>query len=59
LCVRSRGGWVWHFNNQNISQNAARETKPGHWATAGDYCYICAFRVVLSTNQEPQPTALK
>jgi hypothetical protein len=57
LCVRGRGGWSWHFNNQNIVQNAARETKPGGWATAGDYCYACAFRVLIATNQEPQPPA--
>jgi hypothetical protein len=56
LGVRSRGGWIWHDNNQNVSQNAARETRPGRWATAGDYCYVCAFRVLLSTNQaQPAP----
>ncbi|MGA2245014.1 MAG: choice-of-anchor R domain-containing protein [Verrucomicrobiota bacterium] len=57
LCVRGRGGWDWHFNNQNIVQYAGRETKPGRWATAGDYCYACAFRVLIATNREPQPLA--
>ena len=57
LCVRGQGGWLWRFNNQNIIQNSARETRREHWATAGDYCYICAFRVLLTTNQEPKPPA--
>jgi hypothetical protein len=50
LCVRG-GGWVWHYNNQDIAQMAARETGRKQWASAGDYCYCCAFRVLITTNQ--------
>ena len=51
--VRSDGGWVWHFNNQKIIQNSALEKKRNRWASAGDYCYIGAFRIVVMTNQQP------
>jgi hypothetical protein len=50
LCVRG-GGWVWHFNNQDLAQKAARETGRNQWASAGDYCYCGAFRVLVRTNQ--------
>lgn len=55
LYVRARGTpWTWHFNNQNIAQNAAQGTKPGRWAPAGDYCYASAFRILIATNSEPE-----
>lgn len=57
LYVRGSGPWTWHFNNQNIAQNARRETKRGKWASAGDYCYVCAFRVMISPNPEPDQPA--
>ena len=50
VCARTPGGWQWHFNDQNMMQNAARGTKRGRWATAG-YCAVCAFRVTIATNQ--------
>lgn len=53
LCVRG-GGWVWHFNNQDMAQKAARETGRKRWASAGDYCYCGAFRVLVTTNQLSQ-----
>lgn len=52
LSVRGRGAWNWHYNNQNIVQNAAREVRRKRWASAGDYCYVCAFRVLITTNQD-------
>jgi hypothetical protein len=50
--VRSDSGWLWHFNDQKIIQNAARETKRNRWASAGDYCYVSAFRIIVVTNQQ-------
>ena len=52
LCARSPGGWLWHFNDQNIIHNSAREVR-AKWASAGDYCYIGAFNIRISTNQPP------
>jgi hypothetical protein len=51
MCVKSTGLWRWHFNNRNITRNSAREISPGKWASAGDYCYVCAFSVTVSTNR--------
>jgi hypothetical protein len=51
MCVTSPGGWRWHFNNRNIVQNSARELKPRKWVSAGDYCYVGAFSVMIETNQ--------
>jgi len=56
LGVRGRGAWIWHFNNQNIAQNAAREVRREQWASAGDYCYICAFRILITADQDPKPS---
>ncbi|HVM46679.1 MAG TPA: hypothetical protein VMU04_01565 [Candidatus Acidoferrum sp.] len=53
LGARSRGGWVWHFNDQNVIHNTAREVRRGKWASAGDYCYVGAFSIRISTNQPP------
>jgi hypothetical protein len=53
LCARSESGWHWHFNNQNIVHNAARQVSLGKWASAGDYCYVSAFSVRVSTNEPP------
>jgi hypothetical protein len=48
----SARSWTWHFNDQKIIQSTARETEPGKWASAGDMCYVGAYRVsVVSTNR--------
>lgn len=60
LCARSKGGWRWKFNDQNIVHNSARETGRGKWASAGDYCFVGAFSIRVSTNpppEQPAPTA--
>jgi hypothetical protein len=57
LCARSKGGWRWKFNDQNIVHNSARETGRGKWASAGDYCYIAAFSIRVSTNLPPEQPA--
>jgi hypothetical protein len=54
LCARASGEWAWHFNNLNLIQNSARELKRGQWVSAGDYTYVCASSVKISTNE---PTA--
>jgi hypothetical protein len=51
MCVRSSGLWQWHFNDQSMVQNSTRQLTPRKWASAGDSCYLCAFRVMLTTNQ--------
>jgi hypothetical protein len=51
LGARSKGGWVWHFNDQNIVHNSARLAAKKIWASAGDYCYIGAFSIRITTNQ--------
>jgi hypothetical protein len=53
MCVETTGGWLWHYNNQNLAQNSARELRPRKWATAGDFCRFCAFSVLVTTNQSP------
>ena len=50
LAASSPGSWSWHFNNQNIVHNSARQVGKGKWASAGDYCYIGAFSIRVSTN---------
>jgi len=57
LCARSEGGWHWYFNNQNIVHGAARQTGPDEWASAGDFCYVPAFSIRVSTNQSPPTLA--
>lgn len=57
LGARSKGNWRWHFNDQNVVHNSARETGRNKWASAGDYCYIGAFSVRISTNAPPQTAA--
>ena len=57
LCARSQGGWSWHFNDQNVIHNTAREVKRGKWASAGDYCYVGAFSIRVSTNPPPAELA--
>jgi len=52
MCVETSGRWLWHYNNQNIVHNSAREFKPRKWATAGDFCHVCAFSVMITTNQQ-------
>jgi hypothetical protein len=53
LCARTTGAWRWHYNALNLIQNSARELKRGKWASAGDYTYVCAFSVKISTNEPP------
>jgi hypothetical protein len=53
LCASSRGAWSWHLNNQEIIHNTAREVSRGKWASAGDFCYVGAFSIRVSTNQPP------
>ncbi len=53
LCARSKGGWCWHLNDQNVVHNSAREVRRGQWASAGDYGTIGAFSIRVSTNQPP------
>jgi hypothetical protein len=53
ICANSPGRWIWHFNNQNIVHNSAREFQPRKWASAGDFCYVCAFSIMVTTNQQP------
>ena len=52
MCVETSGRWLWHYNNHNIVHNSAREFKPRKWATAGDFCHVCAFSVMITTNQQ-------
>jgi hypothetical protein len=51
LCARTTGDWLWHYNILNLIQNSAREVKRGKWASAGDYTYVCACSVKISTNE--------
>jgi len=51
VCARSSGGWRWNYNDQNVVHNSARELRRHRWASAGDYCYVGAFSVMVSTNQ--------
>jgi hypothetical protein len=53
LCVRTSGDWRWHYNNLDLVQNSALELRRGKWASAGDYTYVCAFSVGISTNELP------
>jgi hypothetical protein len=48
------GEWIWHFGDVKFVQRAAREKEPGKWGSAGDYCYVGAFSVIVTTNQELQ-----
>ena len=50
VSAQSTGAWLWHFNDQRVAQNAARSLPHQQWASAGDYCYVCAFCVGVSTN---------
>jgi hypothetical protein len=54
VCARSTGaaGWTWHFGDRKNVQNSARESEPGKWASAGDFCYVGAFCITGSTNQD-------
>ncbi|MGP8199939.1 MAG: hypothetical protein ACLQU4_10595 [Limisphaerales bacterium] len=52
MCVKTSGTWLWHYNNQNIAHNSARELNPRTWATAGDFCRVCAFSILVTTNQQ-------
>ena len=47
----SPGEWIWHFGDHQIAQKAAREQAPGKWVSAGDTCYVGAFRIRLTPNQ--------
>ena len=51
VCARSTGQWQWHFNDQNIFHNAARELEPGKWVSAGDNCTVAAFSVTVSAKR--------
>jgi len=53
LGARSKTGWQWFFGNPKIIHNSAREPRRGHWASAGDYCYVCAFSVKITSNAPP------
>ncbi|HEX7471138.1 MAG TPA: hypothetical protein VF437_10460 [Verrucomicrobiae bacterium] len=44
------GDWTWNFNDQKIVQSAAREPEPGKWMSAGDFCYVGAYSVTVTTN---------
>jgi hypothetical protein len=55
LAARSGGRYAWYFNNRNIMHNTAREIHHGQWASAGDYCYVSAFSIALSTNIPDTP----
>ena len=48
------GEWVWHDGDRKIVQKAARENELGKWGSAGDFCYVGAFSVSVTTNLEPQ-----
>jgi hypothetical protein len=52
MCVKTSGTWRWRYNNQNIAHNSARELNPRKWATAGDFCRVCAFSIMVATNQQ-------
>jgi hypothetical protein len=46
------GEWTWHFGDRKLVQKAAREKEQGKWGSAGDYCYVGAFSVIVTTNHE-------
>jgi hypothetical protein len=58
VCARAaKPGWTWHFNDQKICRNTAREADGGKWLSAGEYCYVGAYSVTLGPAPEPPAPA--
>jgi len=55
IYAKTQGTWDWHFNGQNLMQDAMQSPQPRKWVGTG-YTNVCAFSIVTERNPSSPPT---